>query len=159
MLKLVEETLYRGTLVMHQSYFSRPINVGYRHGVQICLSSMWLAPASMTPTFTSGFSVRRAVTMSPAVPPICRTTLVSLPERGPYCRIQVHTADNDVIVSLEYEFINTTQGCMWMPVGGTSSTRDIHIAGYCRSAHCCSDREVRKGVILLELCMLLLMHL
>ena len=131
---------------MHQPYFSRPIDVGYRHGVQICLSFMWLAPASMTPTFTSGFSVRRAVTMSPAVPPICRTTWVSLPKRGPYGRIQVHTADNNVIVSLGYEFINTTQGCVWMPVGGTGITRDIYIAGHCRSAHCGSDKEARKGV-------------
>lgn len=53
----------------HQSYSGRPMSLGYNDGVEICLSSIRFWPASITPTFTEGFSVRRAAITRPAVPP------------------------------------------------------------------------------------------
>lgn len=120
---------------MHQSYFSRPINVGYRHGVPII--------HAVGSSFY-GTDLHIGVLSKTSCDDESSCT----------------TADNDVIVS----DMNSLTPCraVWMPVGGTSITRDIHFAGHCRSAHCGSDKEARKGVALLELCMhqiLLLMHL
>lgn len=66
---LRRDVLTCGAVYMHQSYSVSSNSWNNAPGVSTSGSSMRYLPASMTPTVTSRFSLRRAAMAHPAVPP------------------------------------------------------------------------------------------